>query len=31
VLVTLPRPAIYAITNPKGLRGEYQFAGANAD
>ena len=29
--LTLPRPAIYAITNPKGLRGEYQFAGAAAD
>jgi membrane protease YdiL (CAAX protease family) len=29
--LTLPRPAIYAITNPKGLRGEYQFAGADAN
>jgi hypothetical protein len=29
--LTLPRPAIYAITNPKGLRGEYQVAGADAD
>jgi hypothetical protein len=30
VLVTLPRPAIYAITKPKGLRGEYQFAAGNS-
>jgi len=27
----LPRPAIYAIKKPKGLGGEYQFAGAAAD
>jgi hypothetical protein len=26
----LPRPAIYAIKKPKGLGGEYQFAGADA-
>jgi hypothetical protein len=27
----LPRPTIYAIKKPKGLGGEYQFAGADAD
>jgi hypothetical protein len=25
----LPRPAIYAIKKPKGLGGEYQFAGTD--
>jgi len=28
--LTLPRPAIYAIKKPRGLRGEYQFAAGNA-